>query len=338
MKKKSLLVLISTLLSFNCISCSNKQDPLKSDNSIKIDQIDSIDSFIKIDENELYSLINKKKDFVLVIGQEGCLSCESIIPVLKSYISNYDFVFYWIDISSYQEAVKILKDDETYSLKPVVMSASLLLFDEGKDVEYIEYDMKLYESKDSVGKKLNKYISRSGYYLINDLVEISYSEGVNMYQNNIESYENLKDLIYDKKEEVTVLFSWYQCPDCQLLKSLVLDDYLKTTIKPLYFFEVDGIRNSSEDEWVIFKSYFQFDDYRDGRVPTFVHFKDGKKVDMAVFVNDVIEEEDNEFVITESFWEDKIVGLKASTKEELYNKSAKEEAKYIKEYLNKYLK
>ena len=331
-------MLLSTLLSFSCLSCSNKQDPLKSDNSIKIDQINSIDSFIKIDENELYSLISKKKDFILTIGQEGCLSCESIIPVIQSYISTYEFVFYWIDISSYKEAVKILKDDETYSIKPVVMSASILLFDEGKDVEYIEYDMKMYESKDSLGKKLNKYISKSGYYLVNDLVEINYEKGVNMYQNNIESYDKLLDLIYNQKEEVTVLFSWYQCPDCILLKSLVLDEYLKTTTKPLYFFEVDGIRNSSEDDWTIFKSYFQFDNYRDGRVPTFVHFKEGEKVDMMVFVNDVIEEINNEFVITESFYNDKIVGLKASTKEELYNKAAKEEAKYIKEYLNKYLK
>ena len=58
---------------------------------------------------------------------------------------------------------------------------------------------------------------------------------------------------------------------------------------------------------------------------------------MCVFVNDVIEEQNGKYVITESFYKDKIEGMSSSSLEDLRNKSSKEEFKFIKEYLEKHL-
>ena len=331
MKKTILSVLLLTQL-ISISSCSNNKP------TIFLDQIDNVDSFIYIEDQELVELISHKKDFALTIGLKGCESCNIIKPIINNYIKENNTPFYYIDIDEYKEAVSTLKDDEIYSLKGIVFSASLLLFDEGIDIKYIEYQDSLYQSNDSFKKEIKKYITHSGYSLINDYSEFTYQSGEkNMYKKNTLTHESLQKLI-NSNQKVSVLFSWLDCPDCTLLIEEFLDEYLeKNNDKKLYFFEVKDIRlNEDSTIWEDFKVKYQFNNYREGRVPSIVTYENGQKDDMAVFVNDLIEEIANGFKITDSFWKD-IIGLEGKTKEELRLKAAEKEYHYIEEYLNKHL-
>lgn len=331
MKKK--LILATLLLSlFSFSSCSKEV-------SVHLDKNYQIDSFIYIDSDELVDLISSKKDFALTLGLKGCESCEIIKPIIKEYINKNHTPFYYIETSEYKEAVNLLKDDDNYSIKALAYSASLVLFDEGKDVKYLEYSSKLYSSLDSFEKTINQYVTKSAYTIINDFEKMNYM-GVEdiMYKKNLNTLEELRKLIKNN-EKVTILYTWFECPDCSLLFSDFLNQYLeKNNQKDLYVFEVYEIRhNSDESIWTNFKKEFQFDSYREGRVPSFVTYQNENKIDMAVFVNDVIEEKDNQYVITDSFWKEEIIGLSASTQEELRLKAAKKEYQFIENYLNKYL-
>ena len=329
MMKKGLLVLplLFSLLTFS--SCSNKS-------SIHLEQSYKVDSFIYIDSNELLNVISSKKDFALMLGLKGCESCERVKPIIKEYIKDNNTPFYWIETSEYKKCVSLLQDDKDYSLKPANYSATLVLFDEGKDIHHINYNDKLYSTVSNFTKELTKRgVSISGYTMINDFEKIKYmNEEDVMYKKNLSSANNLKELV-NNKSKVTILYSWFECPDCILLNDY-LDPYMENNKNNLYVFEVSSLREDDQ-EWDNFKKEFEFDSYREGRVPSFVTYENGKKIDMCVFVNDVIEEQNGKYVITESFYKDKIEGMSSSSLEDLRNKSSKEEFKFIKEYLEKHL-
>ena len=331
---KKIILLSSIILSlFSFSSCSNDSD------KIYLNQVNNVDSFIYIEKEDLIDLITHKEDFVLTLGLRGCESCSTIKPIINSYIKQNDTPFYWIEMEQYRLAVDALKDDEKYSLKSIVYSASLLLFDEGIDTKLIEYDHKIYKNITSFEKTIKKYVDKTGYCIVNDYEDYEYLPGeAKMYRKNSLTNEQLNNLI-NKEEKVSVLFSWSECPDCILLLNNYLDKYMKENNgKKLYIFEVNDIKTNLENQelWNNFKSQFQFDNYREGRVPSIVTYQNGQKVDMAVFVNDVIEEENNFFIIKESFW-DEMIGFKADTKEDCYLKAAEKEAAFITSYLDKNL-
>lgn len=329
MKKYSLLFPIILTL-FSSVSCNNLN------NKISVNQKEGIDSFILIDDRELINYINQKKDFMVVIGQQGCESCINIIPTFNEYIKNTSRIIYWIEISDYLLAEESLKNSGEYALNPMINTASLLFFDDGITIKNLEYSHSLYSSTSSLEREINKYTYNSKYFNLNDIVKTSYMGDYYMYKNSYSTYKLLNERVRDD-QDITVLYTLNTCKDCQLLKQMFLDEYLVSKNYRLYYFEVDDIRNGNEDDWITFKSLFQFDNYRDGRVPTFVSYQEGKKINMAVFVNDVIEEKDNKFIITDSFWEEDVIGINGSTYEECYNKASKIEEKLIKSYLDYYL-
>lgn len=331
---RKLIVVSSLLLSlFSLSSCSNDKE------LILLKQINNVDSFVYIQKDELIGLISHKEDFVLTLGLKGCESCSLIKPIINNYISENNTPFYWIEMDQYRLALDELKDDEKYSLKSIVYSASLLLFDDGIDTKLIEYNHSIYNSTSSFKKEIDKYVTKTGFCITNDYEEYEYILGEKkMYKKNSLTNEQLNNLI-NTENKVSVLFSWSECPDCVLLLDNYLNKYMKiNNDKKLYIFEVNDIKTNTENQelWSNFKTQFQFDNYRDGRVPSIVTYQNGQKIDMAVFVNDVIEEENNEYVIKESFWNE-MIGFKANTKEECYLKAAEEEAKLITSYLNKHL-
>lgn len=124
-------------------SCS----PEKNEAVLSVDRIDRIDTFVYTDSGDLLDLIGQKKDFVLTIAQVGCETCKRIQAPMKAYIQTTSLPIYWIEIQEYRKTVELLSEDEEYRLRSIVASASLLLFDDGKDIRYIEYDPKIYASE-----------------------------------------------------------------------------------------------------------------------------------------------------------------------------------------------
>ncbi len=319
-------------ISFSLYGCGNENKVKK----YYLETMSNIDSFIFFDSNDLIEKINKKDDFCLVIGQMGCESCETIKPLLKQYITNYQTPLYWIETTEYKKVVNQLSQDSKYSLRSIITSASLLLFDDGIDKDYIEYESKIYRNYQTIENKLNRYLGKSGYNIVNDIE--TYNYGVDkMYKYNYLTTNKLDELIASNKEK-TVLFSWYSCPDCTSLKDQILDQYLLDNDKTINIFEVNEIRNNiNEETWTNFKKKYQFDNYRNGRVPSFVTYKNSTKIDMAVFQNDLIDENDGSFIVSESFWNDEIKSITGLSLEEVKEKVTKKEIKLITKYLNKHI-
>ena len=300
MKKFNKLFLVVLSL-FSLSSCAKKEA------KIYCDQVEGLDSLIKIDDKEFIKLINNKKDFALAIGQRGCLTCLDLISSLKDYVKVTNNIFYYIEISDYLEVVDLLKNDQDYSLNPLVEGSSIMLFDGGKDIKYLPYEEKIFLDSKKLKKKLDTYIDISGYSYINGLDKIMYIDDIYMYKFNYLKEESLDKLI-NQNQESTVLFTLTFCPDCQRLKNLFLDEYLIKNQKKLYVYETDGLRKENVDPSLYekFKTKYQFDNYHHGRVPSFVSYKLGKKIDMSVFINDTIEEKDDKFIITDSFYKESI--------------------------------
>ena len=124
---------------------------------------------------------------------------------------------------------------------------------------------------------------------------------------------------------------------------MFLNDFIKSYNGTLYEYEVDYIRSKRNedgsfnlDEFISFANEKEFSSYRGGKVPTIVTYENGKKIDMIVFSNDVIEEKDNGYYVKESFF-DSLVNKQNSDKLALRNDLLNEQCKFIKEYLIKHI-
>lgn len=328
-KNKLLINLFSiSLLTLSLCSCS------KNDNRILSRRIKGIDSFIYISDQELLDLLKHKQDFILVVGEDGCSSCEYIKTPFYSYIKKYESIVYWIEYPLYQKAC----DKKEYNLNTNVLSSTVLIFDDGIEKIHIDYDSSIYFSKDKLDYTLSKYISPKGVYDINDYESYKYNEEVVMYKQDLETRDKLNQLIKQGKK-VNILYSWKDCGDCKEFKNLFLNDFMKNHNIELYEYEVDSIRSKRKedgsydlDEFTVFATEMEFSSYRGGKVPTIVTYENGKKTDMIVYSNDVIEEKDNKYVVTTSFHQS-LINKESNDKQTLHNELIKEEFSLIKDYL-----
>ena len=296
MKFKKLLIFPLILTLFGT-SCSNK-------NKIIIEQKENIDSFVYLNNDELTSLIKNKQDFVLVVGENGCLTCETIKPVIIDYIKKYEYVIYWIENNIYQTVVDKFVTSEDQALKANIMSASILLFNDGVTKEVIEYNENLYFSENKFELTLEDKITGSHLYSLNTLDTFEYSKKTTMYKMNLESTTDLDNKIASK-EDVLVLFSWAPCPDCSRIKQDVLNEYMTNKDKKLYIFEVAHYRQDLTNNPELYEQFatkYQFDSYRGGKVPTIAKYNESKLVNMHVYFNDEFEkQEDGSYLIKNSF-------------------------------------
>ena len=130
MKLKKLLIFPLLITLFGS-SCSNKE-------KIIIEQKENIDSFVYVNDQELSTLITNKQDFVLVVGENGCFTCNLIKPIIVEYIKKYDYIIYWVENHNYKNVVDKFSNTDDQNLKADIMSATILLFDEGNTKEVIE--------------------------------------------------------------------------------------------------------------------------------------------------------------------------------------------------------
>lgn len=181
--KKFLLILIFL---FPCLSCS-------STHKLKIERSKNLDSFIYLNKNDLELTFSLKKDFILVVGQIGCSSCEIIRPKLISYIKEHNIVMYYVDYDNYISYAK------NNNLNTSIYSATILMFEKGIYKDSLEYSSSLYFDDNRLNLTLGNKITPSTYYLINSLDPISY-DGTKMYQINVSSLneEELKGVVGTK--------------------------------------------------------------------------------------------------------------------------------------------
>ena len=231
------LIVISLLIAiFQFSSCSNKCE------KIYLEQNYQVDSFIYLNSEELISLIQQNKDFALTIGSYGCESCEIIKPIIIQYIKDNKTPFYWIEHQDYSQAIDYLENDSYYSLRPSIYSASLLLFDNGQDKNYLQYNDSTYSSLYNFKNKMRNYLDKSGIVNINDYDLIYYLDNTTiMYkQKEVSTMSNINlDKIISENEKVTVVYSWSICPDCTLLYNQFLKNYMEiNNRKKIYIYDI----------------------------------------------------------------------------------------------------
>ena len=327
MKFKKILI-FPLLLTLFGTSCSNKE-------KIIIEQKENIDSFVYVNDQELSTLITNKQDFVLVVGENGCFTCNLIKPVIVEYIKKYDYVIYWVENNNYKTVVDKFANSVDQKLKSDIMSATILLFDEGITKEVIEYNDNLYYSDSKFELTLENKITGSNIYSLNKLVPFNYSSNFQMYRFDYASTEELDNKINDQNESL-VLYSWGPCPDCMRVKDDILDEYMSNAKNKIYIFEVSHFRNNYSEHPEIFDEFsntYKFNDYRGGKVPSIVKYSSGDKINMHVYFNDeFIKNEDGSYTITNSYTSSLI-----NTNYSSGSKMIEELRKLHKEELIKYL-
>lgn len=326
MKKKNFLFLL-TLLPIVFSSCSSPVD------KIYVDKSSQANSFIYIEEDGLKDLIAHSKDFVLVIGQKGCETCEKIIkPNLINYINETHYLIYWIEYDNYNNVVA----NNNYSLEAGISSSTILFFDNGNISSKLEYAQSIYTSESNLFGKLNSRIASSNYNVVNTFVEYQYLNDFKMHTIDYSSTAYLDSLISSSSSLIE--FSWQDCLDCSSLHTNFLDSYLIETNKTLNRFEVGTIRSSiTKDEWKEWKAKYKLNNYGDGYVPSIIKYANNEYVSMAVYSNDTIEEIDGTYKVTNSFWGDKIIGTTGTSYVEAMENAKEKEVLLVKDYLDKNL-
>ena len=296
MKLKKLLIFPLLITLFGS-SCSNKE-------KIIIEQKENIDSFVYVDDQELSTLITNKQDFVLVVGENGCFTCNLIKPIIVEYIKKYDYIIYWVENHNYKNVVDKFSNSDDQKLKADIMSATILLFDEGITKEVIEYDDNLYYSDAQFELTLENKIKGSNIYSLNKIKSFTYSSNFSMYKFDYSDTEELDNKI-NSLDKSLVLYSWGPCPDCMRVKDDILDDYMTNKNRKLYTFEVSYFRNdytNNPKPFDEFASKYQFSSYRGGKVPSIVNYQNGEKLNMHVYFNDEYQKnEDDSYTIINSF-------------------------------------
>lgn len=327
MKFKKLLIFPLILTIFGT-SCSKN-------NKIYIEQKENIDSFVYVDNAQLTTLINNKQNFVLVVGERGCSTCDIIKPVIVDYIKKYEYIIYWIENNIYQTVVDKFVNSETQALKADIMSASILLFNSGVTKDVIEYNNNLYYSDSKLELTLEKKITGSNIYSLNTLETYSYSPSFDMYKFNYSSTIDLDNKLASSR--ANVVYSWGPCPDCIRFKDEVLYDYMPNSQNKIYSFEVSYFRDdysNSPDLYNQFTLKYQFDNYRGGKVPSIVTYENNKKVNMHVYFNDEFEKQEDDSYIIKNSYIPELINTTYSSGKEMYNKLVKIHKEKAIEYLD----
>ncbi len=218
MKKliKQLLILLCLTPLFGC----------SSNNKLKIERIKDIDSFIYLNKNDLENHFKLKKDFILVIGEVGCSSCEIIRPKLIDYIKSNEIIIYYADYNNY------INYATNNNLNTNVYSATILMYQKGILKDTLEYSSSLYFDDNRLNLTLSNKITASNYYVVNDLNSISY-DGTKMYQFNYQTNDKVNSL---SSSEYLINYS---------LNDSLLYSYLEDVKKDIYLYYRNDIQSST---------------------------------------------------------------------------------------------
>lgn len=231
-------------------------------------------SVIQLSYEEVESKIIKKESFILLIKQEGCLSCKAFAPIIEQYVNNSKINVYSIETLDIPKVGSKLY----YSYTP-----TLQIFKNGEMIDSkdpVNAETKMFTVLADLEEYLNKYV------IVNNLLYIS---------------DTSLDSKITNKESFIVYFGWKSCGDCQMMSKMFLDEYLYNTKdlnQPLYALEVDPWRSqkaSNPEVWEAFTAKYHLSKtsdevfgYRTGVVPTIQYYENGILSDVVVYFNDVL--------------------------------------------------
>ena len=322
MLKRIISVIFSIILLFNMAACGNKTD-----DKILLSANEDNKTLIELDKDELKDKIDNKEDFILVIKLEGCASCEVFIKdVLNPFIEKTKADVYAIDAYTLDSMGKF-ENRPKYTLTP-----NIQVYKEGKSILALDYD-----DKNEHLKNIDAFESFiSNYVVLPKIININ---------------EESLDAKINGKETFILYIGWNKCGDCKTIYSNVLKTYLinNESNVNVYYLEVDAYRvnkpatkpvlgdNPTSEEvkayeaymlWLNFASKYNFDSYRDGRVPTLQFYELGVLKDMIVYKNDVVENN----IVKESYFNEIInTNMDDESLVSFHNQK-------VIEFLNKYYK
>ena len=257
------------------------------DKKILVESQYNIQESVELNETELVAKLKVNgnesgDDFVLYVYTPGCMGCQSFkATALNPYIKETSARTYSVTNTLAKKYVSLSNKDAS----PV-----LVIYKNGKKIAKTGalYDEDTFASKEGLKAYLDKYvvISKMQYISSNDL-----------------------DTLIASKKEVIVYFSWNACGDCAAFKEKFLNDYLlnNKSSKVFYMLETDEWRSQKQDHpeiWAEFTKKYELDSYQGGRIPSLVYYNEGSKVDMAVYLNDVMSMDEEGIKITGSYYED----------------------------------
>lgn len=194
MKKFLIFICIFSLL---LVGCDNKTFSLE-------EKYYSTSEFIELDTETLEKNVNDKESFAVFIYQPLCTASYEFNKVLTEFADDYKINFYKMSYNTMKE---------TFLGEKIKYYPSLVIFREGKVVDYLDAD-----SDEDVDyfKNVNDF---KGWF--SDYVKIKKSNNNNHSSNSNEEKEYLKndaiidDVVYNENK-VNIYFFWGDgCPHCK---------------------------------------------------------------------------------------------------------------------------
>lgn len=332
MKRRTLPLLISAFSLLFAPSCSNGGNG--DGGKILLTRQEGVTSYIalngpselerKVAESKAYGEIG---DFVLVVFQSGCSSCELYFNHLSEYVKESPVRIYAISYASFNKLTE--KDSETY---PVVTGTpTVFYYSDGKPVAT---DVGTSSSLDQFRYSLLDRTKENGLVYVNDLTEHSVNNSNYLTESPLTA-ERLEEDIANK-DSVSILFERRSCPDCLSLLTGYLVPYAKEHPgQTVYLFDTDGFytqvgleqdgdetAKGALDNWNAFKEKFGLTNYANssgsGFVPSLVRYEKGGFSSLVVYHNEgsAVKNEDGTYSYPEAQLKS-VRELKSSSGEEL---------------------
>ena len=321
--KKLIKIIFAFLLILTIPSCTKKEEKFLLRGNL------SNETLVSVDNYTLKGMIENEESFVLVVLLSTCSTCENYkTSVLNPFIKETHSTIYSIDLTD-------LQTSDNYENKPYAKVApTTFIYNKGDNVATLKYENgeKEFSDLDSFKGYMSNYV------ITPRLIEIS---------------EIKLDEKIQAQESFVLYIGWNKCGDCSMLEREVLNKYLLNNELSVnfYYLESDPYRinkpkeepvlpeNANADQieeyniqkqywdmWINFTKKYNFNSFRNGRVPTLQYYENGIMKNMIVYNNDVVENG----VVVDSYY-DELDGKSISI-EELLNTHNKK----VEEFLNLY--
>lgn len=318
---RRILIPLLFLSSFSFLpSCQGEKYPAYESDKILLHKAEGIQSLVNLSTVEELNSVCRYDDAMVFVYLVGCSHCEEQSVYLNQYIQNTESVIYAVDYYVYLQAYDS-EDNQSGSyvnLYPACHATPMYLFySEGtlKNAISTGIDANSYEE---YVQGFSSKVLEIPLYQLNDFTYNS--EDGYTYFTTSEAEEDTKsldtlgyttdnlDALLASGEKATVLYTWRRCTDCKSYRSYVFNEFITSTDKAIYFYEIDGyyllkrqsdetLRNLGLEKWATFSSKYHLytEDYynsdvlgnKAGVAPTIVTYDQGEYSSMDVYLNEM---------------------------------------------------
>ncbi len=283
--KKIILSIICLFSLFLFVGCSKKIE------KISINVVPGISDTVELTAEKLYTKIENKESFVLLLYYPTCNACEEFDPILNKFITENSYEIYSADIKTVlnKNAASDKTEKILYDFFKVKYTPSIVVIKDGELYNMINAnDNQDIFWENGLTDHFNKYVTRHLYLTITD--------------------EILDKKIANKDTFVI----WFKDNDTEskAFEEKFFNNYAQIYgFKDNILFQIDvtSYINDEEDEdaWKNFKAKYGLS-YGDGVMPILQYFKDGVLTDTISFYNDVLSYDINTMkaTITNSIYPD----------------------------------